>query len=363
MFDHLGPAMRRALAATRASKPGDATRIIQEALAGTAAGRTDATALPPPSARQHRGLSNTFKAMRSGAAVAELRPSRQPESGGTAGLLRRSISTSSGARDYHLFVPAARRPTGLIVMLHGCKQHAEDFAMGTAMNAAAGEEGLLVAYPTQTRAANPSQCWNWFRPADQQRGAGEPHIIAEMTRALIAEHRLDGRIFVAGLSAGGAMAAVMAATYPDLYDAVGIHSGLAYGVADDVGSALGAMRGDLRPRRQHPSHTRVARQIVFHGNSDSTVVPANATALMNAARSAHGGGTVSTRRFTAGSRLVEHTAILDGSGIPQAEAWIIDGAGHYWSGGDPAGSYAKPAGPSASREMVRFFLRRPLQMP
>jgi poly(hydroxyalkanoate) depolymerase family esterase len=362
MFDHLGPAMRRALAAARAADPGEATRVIQEALGGMKRSAAEATPLPlpAPATIRRRGMGETFSAMRSGATIEELRPARQPATPAGATFLKRNITTTSGSRDYHLFVPSARSPKGLVVMLHGCKQHAEDFAAGTTMNAVAEAESMLVAYPTQTRGANPSQCWNWFRPEDQQRGRGEPHIIAEMTRAIMTEHGIRDCVFVAGLSAGGAMAAVMGATYADLYDAVGIHSGLPYRAAHDVSSALGAMRGDIRASRHVATQQRVPRQIVFHGSRDNTVVPANARTLKDAARKAHDAAETVERRFTAGSRRVEHTAIIGRDGIPMAETWMIEGAGHHWIGGDPAGSYAKAEGPNASREMMRFFLGRPL---
>ena len=153
-------------------------------------------------------------------------------------------SCSAGARRYRLYVPASAGDglRGLIVMLHGCTQSPEDFAAGTGMNAVAEENRLLLVYPAQTSRDNQMACWNWFRPDDQTRGAGEPAIIAGLTESIRSEFGIPrDRVFVAGLSAGGAMAAIMGETYPDLYAAIGVHSGLAFGSANDVRSAFSAM--------------------------------------------------------------------------------------------------------------------------
>jgi len=240
-------------------------------------------------------------------------------------------------------------------MLHGCTQGPDDFALGTGMNDVAEEHDLIVAYPAQSQADNASLCWNWFELKDQKRGSGEPAVIAGLTKDLIAEFAIDPRrVFVAGLSAGGAMAAIMGATYPDLFSVVGIHSGLVSGSAGDLMSALAAMRGDYSPVSNNASGKSV-RTIVFHGDADTTVHPSNAarivTAAMPPSASRH-----SLRGRSAGGSDYIRTVVKDGADIPVVEYWAVQGMGHAWSGGNPAGSYTDPRGPDASREMVRFFL-------
>jgi poly(hydroxyalkanoate) depolymerase family esterase len=219
------------------------------------------------------------------------------------------------------------------------------------MNTLAQAHNLLVAYPEQTGAANASSCWNWFSPNDQRRGAGEPSIIAGITQEIIAEFALDEtRIFIAGLSAGGAMAAVMGETYPELYAAMGVHSGLPYGAANDVMSAFAAMRGDPAAARM-PGKSPGIRTIVFHGAADRTVHPSNAEGILaGAARPQE------PEKSSAGGRSYTRVRIAATDGAPELEYWNVEGAGHAWSGGDAKGSYADPRGPDASAEMVRFFL-------
>lgn len=267
-------------------------------------------------------------------------------------------SCAAGARRYRLYVPASAGAglQGLLVMLHGCTQSPEDFAAGTGMNALAEEHRLLIAYPAQTRVENSMSCWNWFRPGDQMRNIGEPAIIAGLTESLRDEFGIaHDRVFVAGLSAGGAMAAIMLETYPELYSAAGIHSGLAYGSANDVVSAFAAMRGQ-NPIRPIRDRDRPSRVIVFHGSADATVHPSNAGRIVVGLRGAPARVETQKHPSSGSSRGFSRTVAKRDDGRTAYETWIIDGAPHAWSGGNSSGSYTDPAGPNASAEMVRFFL-------
>ncbi|MEO8104553.1 MAG: PHB depolymerase family esterase [Betaproteobacteria bacterium] len=273
----------------------------------------------------------------------------------------------AGTIEYKLFVPArlvAASPP-LIVMLHGCTQSPDDFARGTRMNALAQEHGYVVAYPEQSRSRNSGKCWNWFRSHDQKRGQGEPALIAALTRHLVAARGIDERrVYAAGLSAGGAMAAVLASTYPDIYAAIGVHSGLPFGVAHDLPSALAAMqqRPGIKASAKLTQPDRVPA-IVFHGDRDTTVTPCNGAAVVAqfAGRDATADGNANAPRATvengavAGGRAYTRTVFSNADGTVAAEQWVIHGAAHAWSGGDPAGSYTDPSGPNATEHMLRFL--------
>jgi poly(hydroxyalkanoate) depolymerase family esterase len=311
--------MNEATRLTRNGRLAEATALIQRTLGGRPGGAGGGVYSPPP----------------------------PPP--GSATLQDGSFTGAAGTRGYKLYVPeaAAGRDVPLVVMLHGCTQTAADFAAGTRMNKLAERGGFLVAYPEQVAKANQRRCWNWFLPAHQRRDAGEPSLLAGITRQVMATHRVDpARVFVAGLSAGGAMAAVLAATYPDLYAAAGIHSGLPHRAARDVQSAYAAMRQGP-PAGAGGSGPGIPL-IVFQGGRDTTVAPANAAALLGpwsrtaTAEVAEGPGW--TRR-----------AYRNRDGKVVAEWWTVHALGHAWSGGSPEGSFANPDGPDASAELVRFF--------
>jgi poly(hydroxyalkanoate) depolymerase family esterase len=233
----------------------------------------------------------------------------------------------------------------LVVMLHGCKQDAEDFAAGTRMNRLADHLGFAVVYPVQSTKANVSGCWNWFQPEHQQR-EGEPSLIAGITREVVTRYGLDARsVYVAGLSAGGAMAAVMGNAYPELYAAMGIHSGLGYAAARDLPSAFAAMRG----KGARNASTPAIPTIVFHGDDDTTVHPSNGEHTVTGTLETVEKGHINGRAFT-------RTTHRNAEGRTVLEHWLVHGAGHAWSGGSARGSFADPAGPDASREMLRFFM-------
>jgi poly(hydroxyalkanoate) depolymerase family esterase len=272
-------------------------------------------------------------------------------------------SNAAGSRGYKLFVPGRYdgQPLPLVVMLHGCTQSPDDFAAGTRMNFVADEQPCLVVYPEQRSDANQAKCWNWFRTADQQRGRGEPSLIAGITRQVMRDFSVDQRrVYVAGLSAGAAAAAVMGATYGDLYAAIGVHSGLACGAAKDLPSAFIAMRQGGASDNSALDDGPAVPTIVFHGDRDSTVHPANGDQVL-----AQSTRTASTREKVhrgqvPGGRGYTRTVHTDANGRDIFEHWTIHGAGHAWSGGSAAGSYTDPRGPDASREMLRFFLAQSL---
>jgi poly(hydroxyalkanoate) depolymerase family esterase len=278
-----------------------------------------------------------------------------------------SYATAAGARPYKLYIPSgyAQQRLPLIVMLHGCDQTADTFASATRMNTLAEERQCFVLYPEQTRAANRSRCWNWFNHADQRRGQGEPAVLAGMTQEIARRYRIDeGKVYIAGLSAGGAMAAVMGVAYPEIYAAVGVHSGLPSGSAHDLPSALAAMRGMPTPKSADPAEsTRAAPAtptIVFHGDRDRTVHPRNGEQLVSRSLQQNGasGADASIERARVpGGHAYTRAIHRDSAGRVVLEYWRVHGGGHAWFGGSPRGSYTDPKGPDAAREMIRFFFQ------
>ena len=402
MRDQLQASMEEATRLTREGRLAEATSLIQRTLGGrlapeaspdapsvaepietarhaaNEAGQTSATSQPGPTKhglRRAPGPPRRFHGMP--------RPSVPGTTPGAATgpavvsaggqFIERSYTNRVGTRAYKLYIPGGYvgQEVPLVVMLHGCTQNPDDLAAGTRMNALADEHTFLVAYPAQAVADNSSRCWNWFQADNQQRGWGEPSLIAGITCEILGEYHVAvGRVYVAGMSAGGAMAAIMGTAYPDLYAAIGVHSGLAPGAAHDLSSAFAAMRqgGPVTARRDAPNavtvgeSSRVVPVIVFHGDRDTTVHPSNADHLL-AHYTADGeddtGKPTPLVRVQQGqvpgghayTRITHH----DAGGRAIAERWTVHGLVHAWSGGSRPGSYTDPRGPDASAEMVRFF--------
>jgi poly(hydroxyalkanoate) depolymerase family esterase len=380
---HLLAQMRKATSTILKKGPVDTTAIVQEAMKhATAFQRPASPSAPPPmrdinpppggaaanepqaTAREHvasnvvpdmlANLQRTMESVREQFGGLGVQPG-QDSTPWPGNFSSGSFTNEAGTRDYKLYVPSTLTdaPAPLVVMLHGCTQNPDDFAHGTQLNALAEELGCLVVYPAQSQAANPSRCWNWFSETDQQRDRGEPSIIAGITRDVMARHPVDARqVFVAGLSAGGAMATIMGTLYPDLYAAVGVHSGLPFAAARDLPSALAAMKGDFR-RSQAPGRT--VPIIVFHGDRDTTVHPANGDELVAQVRARGARRTAVEPGQVPNGHAYTRTMHHHDDGSVHAEHWVIHGAGHAWSGGSARGSYTDGKGPDASREMMRFF--------
>jgi len=385
------PEMAEVTRLTRAGHLADATALIQRLLRGGSPDTEPAPAradrhitidLVPDSVEvnepevrrpqneawrpQNYGKTTGFRApgadMPAGAKLWAPAPAALPETlPPGASFTGKSFTSQAGTRAYKLYVPsghASGETRPLVVMLHGCTQSPDDFAAGTRMNVFAEKHGCFVAYPAQPASANAQKCWNWFDPNHQRRDSGEPALIAGITRQIMRDHRVDPhRIYIAGLSAGGAAAAVMAATYNDLYAAAGIHSGLACGAATDLPSAFTAMRqgGGTRSRAKG---ARIVPTIVFHGDRDTTVHPCNGDdVIAQATAAAMKLRTTVQRGQVPGGHAYSCTVHAAGSGEVLCEQWTIHGGGHAWAGGSPNGSYTDPRGPDATAEMLRFFLQ------
>jgi poly(hydroxyalkanoate) depolymerase family esterase len=389
----------QATALTRAGRLAEATALIQRSLAGgstglapfkgTSAGSDPATdsviegecseVIAPTHSEQtersvglasavtmRRGLKDAFRKWRRGPVDDEARVAAEADRRQRGEWIAGVYENSAGERAYKLYVPSSHtgQPLPLIVMLHGCNQTPDDFAAGTQMNPLADDHSCFVLYPAQSNTANHSRCWNWFRREDQVRDRGEPSIIAGMTREILNRYGIDSRkVYVAGLSAGGAMAAVMGVAYPDLYAAVGIHSGLACGSAHDLPSALAAMKGMPAPIARTSGVAGASHSIptiVFHGDHDKTVHPRNGADVISKSAHREGGhgGQVSIERGQApDGHSYTRTVHRDAAGRVVLEHWLVHGGGHAWFGGSRAGSYSDPRGPSAAAEMLRFFLQ------
>ena len=407
--------MGEATQLVRSGQLADATRAIQQTLGAAVARHSneptpasaEATSLqaPSPAGTETPRWRNANTAQDVEDAVvidrsaptppAEAQPSTTPRPTSNhpkaepPGSFTRVVFTHADARrhphHYHLYVPpgaTAGTPMPLVLMLHGCTQNPVDFATGTGMNDAAAPANALVLYPEQPHSANPNGCWNWFRPGDQHRGGGEPALIVAMLRDVMARHPVDAqRVYVAGLSAGGAMAALLGREYPDLFAAVGVHSGLQAGAAHNVMGALSAMKNGAKPgaATHHAADAPALPPppvIVFHGDADTTVHAHNGEQLIEATLStlatapgdgqttvetvhqgqSRGGQSYTRKVYTVAGGAPSASAL---TGTVVAEHWVLHGAGHAWAGGHAGGSHTDPAGVDATAEMLRFFLAHP----
>jgi poly(hydroxyalkanoate) depolymerase family esterase len=408
MNNHLQAGMAEATRLTRAGRLAEATALIQRTLAGlpatdTSVAESSSASVPiegefrilddssPSRETSGGGAPHSHRTggeaapVRSAAAQRTLFPDtlRFPGSmrsvtpdvvfssvHASGQFVEKTYTNRAGTRTYKLYIPSGYtgQAVPLVIMLHGCTQTSMNFAAGTRMNVLAEGETFLVAYPEQGASANGSKCWNWFQETDQHRDVGEPSLIAGITRQIMSEYHVDvRRVYVAGLSSGGAMAAIMAATYPDLYAAVGVHSGLAYGAAHDLPSALAAMKQGTRQGTRHL--TESIPLIAFHGDGDTTVAPVNADRLLEQWLRGASNGQDSVQRSVrdvkvergqvANGHAYTRSIYYDVSGRTIMEKWMVHQAGHAWSGGSPSGSYTDPKGPDASAEMMRFFTEHP----
>jgi poly(hydroxyalkanoate) depolymerase family esterase len=292
-----------------------------------------------------------------------------------------TYSGSAGSRVYDVYTPygytpAARVP--LVMMLHGCNQTPLDLALGTRMNDLADSKQFIAVYPQET--GTYLNCWQWFMLADQARGSGEPAILAGITHSVMSNTALwnvnPGQVFVTGISAGGAMAVVMGATYPDLYSAIGVGSGAEYKAATDAASA-GQVRFSGGPSpttvggaayQAMGSFARVVPVIVFHGTSDTVVYPINGVQVVqqwmqtdhlasaNTYNPSYSSPSATIYGQVPGGQAYTVRKWNNSAGTEIEEYWTVTGMGHAWSGGSTAGSLTDPYGPSETTNMFAFFI-------
>lgn len=356
MFDFSTGAKRSVNDEARAERLKAAQDLVQRTLAqhGLA---SPSSASSPVAAPVQAGLLQNVLSI--GGRTLRADPSKALNIPDGAQFLSATHQGRSGSRGYRTYVPVSAETgvSGIVMMLHGCTQTPEDFAIGTGMNALAEKHRLVVIYPEQARGANAQTCWNWFSPNDQHRDKGEPEILAGIAQKAMALYDVSPDCtFVAGLSAGAAMAVILGHTHPDVFAAVGAHSGLPYGAASNVASAFAAMAGQTAQGTVQPPSPGV-RTIVFHGSADSTVHPVNGAAIaLNAERQGPSQSVQTSRKGNTSGRSYTTTISTGPERRDYLEHWVIDGLGHAWSGGQRGGSYTDPSGPEASAEMVRFFL-------
>jgi len=365
MNDTLQDMMREATRLTQAGHLTEATALIQRALSGS---KTPTVASPQSASAAPLIVDGIVLNRSIDADATNPNPNPNPNrnadrsaSASDSGEFISGSHTHSGlTRAYKLYVPpqSAGRALPLVVMLHGCTQDPDDFAAGTNMNAPAREQGFFVLYPAQSKESNAQSCWNWFNRAHQLRGSGEPALLADMTQWVMKAYGIDAqRVYIAGLSAGGAMADIVAAAYPEIYAAVGVHSGLPRGAATNVAGAFAVMKNGLPAARLTAAiKEATVPTIVFHGDADHTVHPDNGEQVIAVLlRGVQSSETTLQQGVASGGRGYTRTTYRDDGGLAVAEHWLVKGAGHAWSGGSTKGSYTDAKGPDATAEMLRFF--------
>ena len=296
---------------------------------------------------------------------------------------KHTYHANAGRREYYVYTPAHYQPGSavpLLVMLHGCDEGPRDFAASTQMNELADQQHFIVVYPRQTIGDQPLKCWTWYNAANQCRDRGEAALLAGITQAVqhnTARWTIDPqRVYVAGLSAGAAMAVILGATYPDLFAAIGVHSGLEYHAATTGPGAVQAMqdRGPDPLQQGHVAYqamghaARVVPTIVFHGTHDLAVHPVNGDQVvqqwMETDRLVSQGAYTARfdkpssdqRRRAPGGRSYRVKTWTDASGKVVQAYWTVEGMGHAWSGGRARMPYSDPHGPNASLAMYQFFV-------
>ena len=294
----------------------------------------------------------------------------------TGHRVEREFQGVAGSRRYAVWVPRdfdSRTERPLVVVLHGCLQNAADIARGTRFDERADEDGFLVLYPEQPAVVVPAKCWRWYDAAHQSRdSAGEPALLAALTQKVATDYHVDRtRVYVAGISAGGAMAVNILAAYPEIFAAGAAHSALPYRAAVGVAHALAAMRTGVIADSVMPERVLMASGsrreprplLVLNGGKDQVVAPRNGDALTRQ-------WTVAVQEWlgqpldsvvvdtTAGGRAARRVSYR-ASGRTWIEHWTILELGHAWSGGSSSGTYTDTAGPRATDLMAEFFGLRP----
>jgi poly(hydroxyalkanoate) depolymerase family esterase len=289
---------------------------------------------------------------------------RQPPPGAGQWLSGMAVGTG-GMRRWRLYRPPGARfgePLPLMVMLHGCRQDANQFATSTRMNAIAARERFLVLYPEQDRAANAQGCWNWYDTSAGRAYGEAASIMSAIDQVCVLYCADRERIAVAGLSAGASMAALLALRQPQRFKAVIMHSGIPPGTAHSTLSAVGAMHG-LRNTKPLPATAVAAAAalpplMVIHGRKDTVVAPANGQAAVQVWAEAAGARGAGQRTVQRGNRYATSVTDFKRRGSTVARLVEVDALGHAWSGGAASHAYSDELGPDASRMAWRFAERQ-----